>query len=112
MSRSIVVLVGLVLVVAFADSAFAGPFRRIWERRKAELGGELNASLSAKLDADLARESKAVEGRLSEANKAQIADEAKMLQGEVTAEVAALRQQALEQLTAEAKKIQKESRQL
>jgi hypothetical protein len=69
--------IALTGVVTFADLAAAGPFRRVWERRKAELGGELNASLSAKLNADVARESKAAEQRISDARRKQIDGRAK-----------------------------------
>ena len=57
MRRTGLWLAAFLACLVFADQASAGgpggPFRRVWERRKAELGAELSAELSSKLEGDV-----------------------------------------------------------
>src|SRR5262245_43306681 len=93
-TRFVFAVVALTGWLALTDSASA--FGRRWERRRAELYGSLNASLSARVDAGVAQQSAAAEQRLSEANKAQIAAEAVKLNSDIAAALAQLKQQATE----------------
>jgi len=59
-SRTRITLAVLVAGLFFADMASAQLFKRLWQRRKAEIRSELSHQLDAKLDADLEREMSAV----------------------------------------------------
>lgn len=102
-------LLAAVAGAVLTDSASAQILGRRWERRRAELYGSLNASLSARVDVNVAQQAAVLEERLSETNQAQIAAEADKLKGQVESELAALRQQAAEAVAAEAKRLAEET---
>ena len=86
----VVVSLAALAVVLLSDVASAGIFGRRWERRRAELYGSLNSSLSAKVNSDVA----GAEARLAAQSKSQIDAEAHKLQEQVSGELANLRNQA------------------
>ena len=104
---SLLVLLG---TLAVADSASAQWFRRVWERRKAELhyqlSDELTIELGCKLDKDLAREMKTANQNLHVLAEAMLKAESAKLQTLVQTEMNKMRQQAARQIAAESKKLQ------
>jgi len=103
-ARVVVVAATLASLLCLTDSASA--LGRRWERRRAELYGSLNTSLSA----SVAAQSAASEQRLSDANKAQIASISDKLNSDLNSALAQLRQQAGEAVAAEAKRLQEETK--
>lgn len=104
-SRFAVALVALIVTVLVVDVASAGVFGRRWERRRAELYGSLNASLSGQVNQQVA----GAEERLAAASKTQIEAEAAKLNEQVAGELANLRKAAADAVATEAKRLEEET---
>ena len=108
MSRTLSAIAGLLLLTFVAQTALAGPFGilgRRWERRKAELYGELSQALSAEMDAELAKQMKAARSELAAFAAKQIEQESAKLQTEIAQHVAKMRKEAAAIVAAEAKRL-------
>ena len=110
MLRFRLLVIGSLLALLAVDTASAGLFglgRRRWERRKAELRGELVSDLSYKMDQDLAREVDAIKAKLTETAQQQIQVEGEKLQQQVDQALAQLRDEAAKTVAAEVQRLDK-----
>ena len=76
-----VAVLAVLCVAAFTETASAQLFRRVWQRRKAELRSELSYQLSGQVAGNV----NAAEARLSADLDAKLAEQGKVLEGQVEA---------------------------
>lgn len=90
----LVVVTGVASTLVSVETAEAQVFGRRWQRRKAEIKGELSTQLTAKVNADIQREMDVATNKINSATQEQLA-----------AEIVKLREQASQLVAAEGEKL-------
>ncbi len=97
-------------MLVLAETSSAQIFKRVWQRRKAEIRsevyGQVSSELTAKLDADLAQQMDAAKQELKTATEQQVTAEAEKLTAHVKAEIAKMQEEAQKLVAEESAKLQ------